>query len=288
MKSIALLLLFAAICSISNAASSGEPGCRSESPPAAETWRPDPASGLSTWGELDRKRSAMLFLGSHHDFDPAGLQVREVRRLFAAFGPTLVITEGGEIPKPPADADQAVRELGEMGLVQWLASRCGIRRQSFDDAIDAEVADLLKAFPPSQVKLYYVARWVPQCKAQAQPDLAACVDQQLSASFLQQAGLGDTRPRKLAELDEDIAQAAPALRSWRDIEIQHTAVTDRFNPTERGVLNRIADRSLARRDQQLVAQLKAGLRAGERVLVIAGLSHMLNVMQTLDLSDVPD
>jgi hypothetical protein len=248
-------------------------------------WAPDPQSGLSLWGGNEKYGYAFLFLGSFHNFELKAPHVPEIRRFFAKFQPTLVLYEGGGLSNI-RDSDDAVRRAGEMGLVQWLAESCRVRHATFEPSFANEVALASKQYSPEQVKLYYIARLVPQYVAQGN---SSGFDEYLTGVIQdkkwQAVGLANIRPRSIAEFREDIQSAVPNLSDWKKLDYPNVAPMDRFNETERGILNRVASTTAAIRDAELILKIRDGLRKGERVFVVAGTSHMLGVREKLELNE---
>lgn len=286
-----LLIVAAFVCittaSVTFAAHPNKAGteCSQAKSNADFDWAPEPQSGLSLCGGNDAYGYAFLFLGSFHNFEPTAPHVSEIRRFFAKFQPTLVLYEGGVLSKI-RDSNDAILRGGEMGLVQWLAASCRIRHASFEPSFANEVALVLRQYSAEQAKLYYIARLIPQYAAQGN---SSGFDEYLTSVIEHQkwqvVGLANTRPRSIGEFREGIQAAVPTLSDWKKLNYPHVAPMDRFNETERGILNRVASATAAIRDAALTSKIREGLRKGERVFVIAGTSHMLGVRTQLDLNE---
>jgi hypothetical protein len=249
-------------------------------------WAPKTESGLSLWGGPDDSGHAFLFLGSFHSFDPSAAHISEIRRFFAKFRPTLVLYEGGTF-KLSQNAEEAIRQGGEMGFTQWLASSCRIKHMTFEPSFKQEITGLLRDFSAEQLKLYYIARLIPQHNAQG--TTKKTVDDYLLEALndprWKEAGLDNVTPRSVTEIELALKSAVPNIANWRQLEYKHTAPIDRFNETEKSILNKIASKSSFIRETELIKHVRDGLRKGDRVFVIAGTSHMLGVMPRLKFDD---
>ena len=247
-----------------------------------ESYQPSPESGLSVWHK-ESGGAGMLFFGTRHNFDPASAQRTELTRLFEQFAPTLLIVEGGAWPVATS-ADEAVRKYGEMGLVTFLAAKRGIRVASFDADFHAELLVVSQQFPAEVVKTYYVARLVPQLKAASgTTPSAAEIEKLLRSSDYSSTGDSSQAPATIDAFDRSVRSAVPGLKDWTALEYEHVAGIDRFNPEHKEMLNRVATASQKFRDQTLADLLLQALHNNDRVVVVAGLSHMLGVMQLVDI-----
>ncbi len=170
----------------------------------------------------EKKKSAVLFLGTSHTYDPEDPQLAIIAKFLIDFKPTIIVVEGGEWPIA-ANKEQAVRRYGEFGFTRFLASKANIKSRTFEPAADAELAEVLKKFTPTDAKLYYALRMVPGFVG---AEGAQTIDQQMNTFLSAEKTvfhLGkdfptNTSPRNVDELTQLCAEKFPDLKDWRKID----------------------------------------------------------------------
>lgn len=220
--------------------------------------------GLSEGGEL-------LFIGTAHTNDPQDPQLLDIRERLKAFRPELVLVEGGAWPRAATPLD-AVRRDGEMGFAANLARDLGIATGDADPPFGDEIAAVVRAHGPDRSKLFYALRMAPQFeRAFGRDGMDAPM-----ARWLRSAPMHGIEGTSLPVDDPAQLQAAcvrwlPDLADWRD------AAAPRWWREDGGAVTWLLDvqrTSSAVRDRHLTRRLASELRAGRRVLVVAGAAHL--------------
>jgi hypothetical protein len=219
-----------------------------------------------------KKNAALLYLGTRHTFDPEDDQIEAIEKFLAEFRPTLVVVEGGDWPLA-ADKTQAIRKYGEFGFARFLAGQKNIRWKSFEPTLDDEMAEVLKQHTPTEAKLYYALRLVPQWVAtdsgNIEQNMAAFLAPEKSLANFGKHFPPDTKPRTVAELAEVCQTQFPELKDWRKIGFQYTEIGKKTS-----VFHKVQKTSSAMRNRAIEAEIFAAMAKGERVMVLAGINHL--------------
>lgn len=240
-----------------------------------------PKFNLSTI-HVDRDGASFLFVGTRHTFDPLNPQIAGVEKLFKAFAPTLVLVEGGDWTIAP-NKQEAVQRYSELGFTAYLAAMDKIKIQSADADFSTEIANGLKHHSAEDIRLYYALRYVPQWAKQTS---ALSIDQQMAQllaspefarHFPQQ-----TRPRSIAELESLCAARLPGLNDWRTVQFDLS-----FHGIKQSLLTEIDRTVSVFRNDHMAQKLIKAVDQGERVFVIAGVTHLGKIVPQLQAKYFP-
>lgn len=221
-----------------------------------------------------RAGGALLFIGTRHTSDAKDPQLDEIARLWSLFSPTLVLNEGGN-PRLPFDSrEEAVQRFGEMGFVRWMATQRGVTAFSADPSWSDEIAFVSGRHSPKLAKVFYAIRAVPVFKRR--PDgtpLEARVDRFLSSPELTAL---PGPPRSADELDQMLATNVWGLTDWRNATVEWTSPQERL-----GMLNEVGRTSSLFREAHMTKRILEAVSRGERVLVVAGRSHLNELREAI-------
>ena len=255
----------------SHAAESGQPDSPKAESPISDIQR----YNLSALYE-DENGVSLVFIGTRHTFDPANPQIEGIERLFQKFKPTLVLTEGGIWPVAPTKI-QAIKRYGELGFTRYLAANANVKSQSADATSIEDYNAVLKQYSPSETKLYFALRYVPQW---AKQETGLSMDENMtkflgSAEFTQ-AFPADAPPRNIKELELLCAKIIPNLKDWRSIQFDLS-----FDGGKSNTLIEIDRVANTFRNAHIEKKIIEGLKQGDRVFVITGVTHLGKILPSL-------
>lgn len=224
----------------------------------------------------DEKGISLVFVGTNHTNDPENPQIEGIERLFKKFKPTLVLIEGGNWPVA-ANKEQAVKRYSELGFTRYLAANANVKAESADASSGDDYNAVLKHYSPSETKLYFALRFVPQW-AQQETGLTmdANMTRFLSSPEFTRAFPADAPPRNIKELELLAAKVIPNLKDWRTVQFNLT-----FDGGKSETLIEIDRVANTFRNAHIEQKIIAGLKQGERVFVISGVTHLAKIMPTL-------
>ena len=240
--------------------------------PAIMSWK-EYSRHSYTWPyilDIGTPKGWLLYFGAKHTNDPTDPQISEIERLWTQFHPDVAFNEGGN---PPIEKtrDDAVSKYGEPGVVRYLAARDKVFVQSIDPPHAAEVAELLRNFPPGQVKLFFVLRQVSEY-GRVYRGTANTLEEELQRIlpiFAATPGLNGP-PNSISELQAVYARYFPNQGTFKD------ARPSWFDPVKSETfLNKIARRSSEYRDRYMVGLLTQALKEGKGVFAVVGGSHVV-------------
>jgi hypothetical protein len=211
---------------------------------------------------------ALLYYGARHTYEPTDRQIAQIEQLWSEFRPTLAFSEGGVRPAS-AGVAEAVRRYGEPGLVRVLADRQQVRIRSIEPPPDEEMAAMLRAWPAERVKLFYFLRaMLGYGRGGPQQPVTAYAAAQL-AGLARIRGLGGP-PLTIGDVEVAVAKLSPPLPDWRAVPESW------FDPARsEAFTNEFARQLSVFRDEQMLRNLVAAVRAGERVFAVVGSSHVI-------------
>lgn len=225
-------------------------------------------SNLSTM-HMERRNGALLFFGTSHTFDPADQQIADMEELWRKFEPDVVLIEGGDWPVAGSKRE-AIEKYGETGFAKFFANQTGTLAQNAELPDREDMKGMLAFFTPSQVKLYYILRRVPQWNREADPrpiceKLAAF----LNSGYFQNVPVLAGTLNSVEDVEKATNDLLPGLGDWRK------ATYEWVNPIgEKSFLNVIAKKSSEMRDRYMARQIVELVQLGKRVAVVAGAAHL--------------
>lgn len=227
-------------------------------PPALSYWRNGP----------------LLFLGTYHTNSVDDPQIAEMRDHIAGFEADLILVEGGSWPEFANPLD-AIAPYGELAYATNLAKSLGRRVADADPAIALEHQHTLSVHGADRTRLYYVLRMVPQFTRAAEAGGPAV--EKAMAAWLHSKALSDLPETSLPldsldRLQELCARDFPTLGEWKNAAngrwwSQRTPTTESFLPIVQAT-------AVAFRDEYIANRITTEIKAGKRVLVVAGGAHL--------------
>lgn len=217
----------------------------------------------------------LLYVGAaRHSLDPNDPEFAEFEKAWNDFKPTAAFFEG-DGDSVPASRDEAVKNGGEPGLIQFLAARDHVPAASLEPSRQDEVNYLLTKFSAEQVKLFYVLRIIAQDRVRSklsEAELRAEVGGLLKY-FSKFKGL-EGAVRNTDELE------AAYSRYWKTPQNWWEAPPSWFNPLKPssqtgGVFtNEVNQASSSYRDMNMYAVLAKAALEGKRVFAVVGRDHI--------------
>ncbi len=225
---------------------------------------PDAPYALHIVPNPGRREGELLYFGSVHSKDADHPQLTELRRVWELFRPTVALVEG-RMGFFVGTARQGVGVFGEGALVYSLAERDGVPLHTLEPPLELEIAALRECGDSTQVALFRVMNGY--ISARRGGDVS---DFKIGRLLSKRAApLTDALP-DIPALDAYFASQFPESPGWREIPEQATW------PSPGGTwMNAMARRANSVRDDHFVRSLVDLTRRGERVLAIAGRSHVV-------------
>ena len=209
----------------------------------------------------------LLFYGVRHTSDPRDPQIAEIERLWREFRPELAFSEGGIRPKS-ASRDEAIRHHGEPGLLRVLADSARVPLRDLEPPSHEEAAALARDFPPEQVKLFYLLRYVADYSSAREQPIEDYAEGTLK--LVRHRWKLEGPPGSIEEVQALAKRCLPQLADWRAVP------RDWFSPVRNDTfLNELARRSGRYRDCHMAPLIAAAVRSGKRVFVLAGSGHAI-------------
>jgi len=247
---------------------------------ALESCSPHKYAGLISWEEynsmprsqpyvleLARGRGQLLYYGAFHSVDLDHPQFSDIEQKWAAFRPTLALSEGSLWPLA-ATREEAIRKYGEQGLLRFLAARDGVPMKCLDQPRLLQSRHLRLYFSVQEVKIYMVLRQarVNQILGRSPDDLA---DMGAFLETMERYRSFRFPPHSLADFEEFVKREFPELKDWRTIP------EDYFYKKEKGkFLPEIHRFLMCYRDNFMLGILFSELKKGQRVFAVVGRSHV--------------
>lgn len=226
---------------------------------------------ISTYFIVGSKCS-LLFIGTHHTFEPQAPLFKIIDADLDAFSPNLLIVEGGEW-NDVGDAQRTIQRQGEMGYLSLRGRQRGIETIGFEPSDRYLGIAAGRLHGPEDVKLYMFLRMVPQWRdGKSEADLMAMATQYLAARA------GDkTRPLSIQDVDEMVRKLFRLDSDWREFES-----STKIHGVESSVL-RSVDRSInGIRNANLFEAISRSMRQQKRVMVAVGYTHLAALVGELN------
>jgi hypothetical protein len=215
------------------------------------------------------RTDGLMAFGADHTRDPRHAQFPALDRSWREFRPTVALVEGRLGFLAPGLMDP-IRTYGEMGRVNALAKAAGVPTYTWDVPWERTAEELAATYPPEQVALYFVLRPYFGQVRQARPGSPdRFVEEYLHrASIPALAGTIGS----VADIDRIWRRDFAGGPDWRDVSDELPLA---------GYLDDIATETDTARNRHLVRVVHTLLGKGERVFVICGASHAVQIEPAL-------
>jgi|ERR1041385_250000 hypothetical protein len=217
----------------------------------------------------------LLYVGAaRHSTDPHDPEFAEFEKAWNDFKPTVAFFEG-DSNSVWATREEAIKNSGEPGLIQFLAARDKVPAASLEPSRQDEVNDLLTKFTAEQVKLFYVLRIIAEDRVRnklSEAELRAEAGGLLDY-FSQFKGLEGVI-RSTEQLEAAYRRYWTMPRNWWE------ARADWFNPLKSssqtgGIFtNEVNQASSSYRDLHMYDVLAKAALEGNRVFAVVGRDHI--------------
>ncbi|MEC8326463.1 MAG: hypothetical protein VX100_10255 [Pseudomonadota bacterium] len=211
-------------------------------------------------------------IGTTHNFgnidDP---QLVDIENYFNYISPEVVVLEGGIWPNQSSKTG-AINCCGEMGFLSYLAHKDNIEVVTWEPPADEEINSLKQKYKPSQLKLFYLLRQIPQLLNDNNTPLAEQVD-----NWLKVQGVLENE-YKLASPPYTYQQAAALVQNYGyklgdfkqfDALLNDNKQLNEFHDIKRDV-NSIRDQNAIKIKRQLQSK-------NTRFLMLMGKAHFRTV-----------
>ena len=211
--------------------------------------------------ELSRNSGALLFYGSRHTSDPNDPQMRDIRKRWKAFRPTVALYEGRQRNFFHVPLLEPLKGKTEAEQLHELATRDRVRVYTLEPEYQDEVRALLTRWPAEKVALYFTMR-VYWAEAGGKADDSLALDLLRKRSDVD--GLRGSL-RELADLDRLWKRDFPSHGDWRT------------RKDDRGLtyLQEIGNDSRRVRGEHMARALVELVKKGERVFAVAGSGNVI-------------
>lgn len=217
----------------------------------------------------------LVLVGVKHAIgQPDDLQLVDIKRIYDAFSPTLVLTEGGVWPVMDNKLE-AVNCCGEMGFITYLASLDGVKVDTWEGSSEHEAAYLLKQFTKEELKIYYALRYVPQLMMNSGQNAEDKLNDILRKDGSIEVEFKiNTPPYTANELNLWLSEKLGSEITWTNFQVFEEAI-------KRDGLNRLVEIRQAVNALRVKAgaeKLNKYVSEGDRVLIIVGKDHFRGIM----------
>src|SRR5687768_16558299 len=229
-------------------------------------------------------KARVTIIGAEHSRDVSHPQFARIATAFAETAPSLALFEG---PDRGVGADEAatIANMGESGLVRFLAAKNGAQVRSLELSPPDQVKALLATFPADQVMLFFILRETARMRDR-EGKAGAALDEAVSAMLRKVGPMASAMG--LAEPLTDLPALDSAARKyWPDREWR-TFPSNWFSPgaddrkTGGIFLGAINRADSANRDRHLFGLITSAAKAGEKVFVVVGRNHVPMIAPALD------
>ncbi|MEM7106470.1 MAG: hypothetical protein AAF502_25315 [Bacteroidota bacterium] len=204
---------------------------------------------------------SLFFFGSTHTTDPKHPEIKMIRDTWDNFQPTLALVEGRLGFLMPGFM-HPIKTYGEMGAVNKLAKRSGVKTLSWEMPIENEITQVLDKFSAEQVSLFYILRpYFSNFRHGKPEDPDQFIQQFLSRGSV--TGL-DGIIGSVEDIDKVWQRDFASLPDWRD-------TSDEYGLP--GYLQEVSYESNMVRNKHLACLITHFVNLGERVFAIGGSSH---------------
>lgn len=213
--------------------------------------------------QRDAAPGSLLFFGALHSKDPEHPQLATLRSAWREFQPTVALVEG-RMGFFVGTTQQGIGVFGEGAALYALAHEAGVPLYTLEPPLEVEIAALRECGDLQQVAMFRVLSGYMSAR-RGGPVSDFKIGRLLGSRA---EPLTDAFPT-IAAFDAYVATQLPG-QNWR--ELPEEAL---WPGKEDTLLHRLATRSNAARDEHFVRVLLDLVNRGERVLAIAGRSHVL-------------
>lgn len=211
----------------------------------------------------------VMIFGADHSRDPKHPQFAQIDQAWRRFDPTVALVEGRLGFLVPGLMDP-VREFGETGRVNALAKRDDVPSYSWEVPWERIATELTRSYPPEQVALFFVLRPYFGQVRQGKPDSP----DKYVEEYLHRASIPalDGTIRTVADIDRIWRRDFAGEPDWRDVSDEQPLA---------GYLNAVAEAVDGPRNRHLVRLVHTLASRGERVFVVCGASHAVQIEPAL-------
>ena len=211
---------------------------------------------------------AVLIYGAEHTKDPNDPQIADIQSQWTDFHPTAALVESRLGIMFPGLMDP-VETFGEPGIVHALAREDGIPTYTWEPPISVQMESLLRQASQEQIALYVVLSPAFGARRFGTAEDSEKIVEEAILKRRDYPGI-ENAFETLAEVDTAWNEYFPNGPDWRD-------VSDEFGLP--GYMSEI-DGNVAR-DEHLVRSIIDLVQKGERVFVVAGVSHPVKIEAAL-------
>ncbi|ULU26803.1 hypothetical protein [Dyella terrae] len=229
--------------------------------------------------ERTKGRKHIVVIGTDHLLDPRSPMYRRMAAIFDRVQPQFILHESVAPDDLSTETrDQAIRRGADLGFTVQLARQLGIPTESGDAPAREEMNELLARHSASEVFVYLVStRLVGSYR---NPDLSedaaeypAFFDSQIIGNGVPVQEGWETWDGFLREYRR-VAGRSLASKTWDPQLLDPTLNTSK--------LNEVARTSDALRDQFLLAAIRTSLQRYDRVIVVFGSAHVVELEPSLE------
>ena len=248
------------------------------------TWKEAPGQvwDYSLAGPGGEKR--LTIIGAEHSRTQTHPQFARIDAAFAEASPTLALFEG---PDRGVGADEAatIANMGESGLVRFLAGKNGAQVRSLEISPPDQVKALLATFPADQVMLFFILRETARIRDR-EGKAGAALDEAVSA-MLRKVGpmasaMGLAEPLTTLPALDTAARKYWPDRDWRSFPSSWFSPATDDKKTGGVFLGAINRADSANRDRHMFGLITSAVKAGEKVFVVVGRNHVPMIAPALD------
>ena len=222
---------------------------------------------------LSAGKGRLLYFGAKHTYDPNDAEISQIEKWWLKLKPEVAFFEGADPEASPAivKSREEIGRNGEPSFVLFLAARDNVPVHSLEPTQRAEIALLLKAYSPEEVKIFYVLRQIPEFKSGKHKETIDAYTKGVLVWLSSKPEL-QGKPRTLTELQVIAARLFPQLADWRDVPPEW------FDPATSQVqtyLNEVSRQLSEFRDRHMLTLLTEQVAQGKRVFAVVGASHVV-------------
>lgn len=229
-------------------------------------------------------KALLTIIGAEHSRIQSHPQFARIGRAFAEAAPTLALFEGPDRGIGPDEA-ATIANMGESGMVRFLAGRSGAKTRSLEPSPPDQVKALLANFPADQVMLFFILREAARLR-EREGKTGTALDEAVSAMLAKvgpmASAIGLSEPlTDLAALDSAARKYWPE-RDWRSFPASWFSPGADDKATGGIFLGAINRADSSNRDRHMYDLIAGAVRGGERVFVVVGRNHVPMIAPALD------
>lgn len=217
------------------------------------------------------KGASLVYVGVRHSRSLKDEPIATVMQQMAAASPTIVLVEGA-VPAVSAPLEDAARNWGESGVTAYLARARGIPVASLEGSLAEQAKDLRQAFGDDKVIAFYGLRIIAQERGRAQAtfDFGAFLDQRL-LPWLYKNGV----TTEVLSVDAFRAVAARVTGVGGVASAPESRWFDPLAQSDQYGFRTMSGYLVNARDIMMANRLVKSVLGGERVVAVAGHSHVV-------------